>query len=179
MWKCFRLVVFSCLYPFSSIFYPRLKWLKGSRSSPYFATNKKSSDHSVYQLQFVPPSSKLFYTSNEAIWFWGQSHLSWKVPPFCWKYSLLLSWDKFEANMLRICAYWFLTHSKLTPSQALLALKSAVVSSNGSSSSFQTRQSSTLLFGLGEFQKLNYYYGITTNINIFLIDKIFDCFISS
>ena len=81
--------------------------------------------------------------------------------------------------MLRICAYWFLTHSKLTPSQALLALKSAVVSSNGSSSSFQTRQSPTLLFGLGEFQKLNYYYGITTNINIFLIDKIFDCFISS
>ena len=170
MWKCFRLVVFSCLCPFWSFFYPRLKCLSGSRSSPNFVTNEKSSDHLVYQLHFVSPSLKLFYTCNEAVWFWEQSHLSWKVPPFYWKYSLLPSWDKFETNMLRICAYLFLTHSKLTPSQAFLALKSAVVSSNWSSPSFQTRQSSTLLFGLDVFQKLNYYYGITTNINIFLID---------
>ena len=113
-----RLVVFSCLYYSWSIFYPRLKWLIGSsQSSPYFAANiVKSSDYSAYQLHFVSPSLKLFYIWKEAVWFWEQSDLSLKIPSLCWKYSLLLFWNKFETNVFRIDAYLSLTHSESTSS---------------------------------------------------------------
>ena len=54
IWKFFRLVVFSCLYPSSSSFYPRLKLLSGSQSSPYFVANIiKSMDGSAYRLDSV------------------------------------------------------------------------------------------------------------------------------
>ena len=129
-WKLFRLVVFSRLYSTWSMFYSRLKWLSGSRFSPYFVANiAKSSDDSAYQLHYVSLSLKLFYVCNEPVWFLERSDLSWKISDLCWKYSMLPSWDKFETNMLRIYAY-----------------------------SFLTRQSSTLLFILGVFQKLNYFY---------------------
>ena len=70
------MVVFSCLYPSWSIFYPRFNWLSGLRSSAYFAANiVKRSDDLTYQLHFVFPSLKLFYICNEAVWFWEQSNL--------------------------------------------------------------------------------------------------------
>ena len=54
IWKFFKLVVFSLLYPSLSIFYPRLKWLSGSQSSPHFVANiAKSRDDSAYRLHFV------------------------------------------------------------------------------------------------------------------------------
>ena len=93
IWMVFRLVVFSWLYPSWSIFYPRLKWLSGSQSFPYFATNfVKRREDSTYQLYFASPSLKFFYICNEAVWFWEQSDLSQKIPPLCRKYSRLPSW---------------------------------------------------------------------------------------
>ena len=56
--------------------------------------------------------------------------------------------------MLSICGYLSLSHSKWTPSQAFLALKYVIVSSNWNWKD-KTRQSSTLHFVLSLFQKLN------------------------
>ena len=87
-------------------------------------------------------SLKLFYICNEAIWFWEQSNLSRKIPPMWCKYSLLPFWDKFETNILRICAHLSLTNSKLIPSYAFLTLKSVVLYIIWSSFFAKTRQSS-------------------------------------
>ena len=68
----------------------------------------KSSNDSAYQLQFVSPNLKFFYICNQAVWFWEQSYLSWKIPPMCWKYSLLPSWNKLKQICLgsvRICPW--------------------------------------------------------------------------
>ena len=77
---------FSCFYSSWRIFIPRLQWLSGLWSSSYFASNiVKRSDDSVYQLHFVSPSLKIFCICTEAVWFWVQSNLSWKIQPLRWK----------------------------------------------------------------------------------------------
>ena len=88
--KFFRLVVFSCLYHSWVFSIPDLSD-SVVRDLLHISIVKRSDD-SVYHLHFVSPSLKLFYICNEAVWFWEQSDLSWKIPPMCWEYSLLLSW---------------------------------------------------------------------------------------
>ena len=111
------LQVGSFLLPLSLLKHFIFYWRSDLRSSPYFAANiVKGSDDLAYQLYFVFWSLKLFCICNEAVWFWVQSDLSWKSHPLRWKYSLLSFWNKFETNMLRICAYLSLAYSKLIPS---------------------------------------------------------------
>ena len=89
---------FSCLYSSWSIFIPRLQWLSGLWSSSYFAAKiVKRSDDTVYQLHFVSPSLKLFCICTEAVWFWVQSNLSWKIQPLRWN-SLCYFLDIFQIN---------------------------------------------------------------------------------
>ena len=76
IWNFFRLVVFSCLYSSWSIFYPKLKWLSSSQSSPCFVANiLKSSDDSAYHFHFVSPSLKFFCICIELVEF--GSNLWW------------------------------------------------------------------------------------------------------
>ena len=139
--RCFPVFFVFSYYPSWSIFNSKLKWLNASQS-PYFATNVvKRNDNLAYQLPFVSPCLKLLYICSKAVWFWEQSNLLRKIHLLYWKYSLLHSWDKFETNILRICAYLSLTHEPLhTVHRLFLALKSVVASSNWSSFPAKTRR---------------------------------------
>ena len=120
--KSFSLVVFSCLISPEAFPIPDLSNSVARHPSPYFVANiVKSIDDSAYQLNFVSTSLKLFLFLTKLFDF-GSNPIFREKFPKCSANIVLPSWDKFQTNMLRICAYLSLTHSKLTSSKAFLAV---------------------------------------------------------
>lgn len=92
IWKFFMLLVFSCLYPFWRIFFPRkffYPWLSNSwYPSNIVANIVKSSNDSTNSTLF-PLVQNFSISANKQFEFLKQSDLFWKLFSMCWKYSLL------------------------------------------------------------------------------------------
>ena len=138
----------TCFYSSWSIFYPRLKWLSGWQSYPYFVANIVKSSDNATSSTFFPQiyNFSKFVTKLLMQYFVKNPLIVLKIfsATFLWKI-----WNNYAQNLWIFVLEIF----QIVPFIDFLDFEICCFFSNWSSFSAQERQSSNLLFVLNVFPK--------------------------